>query len=179
MRESSGPSPRTCASSVARRISGWRSAIAFGLALLTTACSEPAADDQYSELPPAIVDRITRPGEGGAVHLVRIIQRGEIYEFQPNRIAIPSGDVVRFVHAGIQPESIAFDTIAATPKAAADFIRSRSLHFGVLLVEPGQAYDVSFVDAPPGVYPFVSRPHAERGMRGVVVVGGGEGQHQP
>ena len=76
---------------------------------------------------------------------------------------------MRFVLAGPQPESVAFDTAVAEGPPV-DFIRDRSLHLGVLLLEPGQTYDVSFVDAPPGTYPYVSIPHAVQGMRGVVQV---------
>jgi len=116
-----------------------------------------------------IVDRLTESGDGNAVHLVRLVQRGDQYAFEPAHFSIPSGDVLRFVLAGPQPESVAFDPGAATPEAAA-FIRERSLHLGTLLVEPGQAYDVSFRDAPVGQYPFVSVPHGLQGMKGMVEV---------
>lgn len=145
-----------------------------GLALLLCLALVGCGDRSNGDLPrvdapPAIVERISRPGDGGDVHLVRAVQRADQFRFQPDTLNIPPADVVRFVLTGPQPESIAFDAAAATP-AAADYIRERGLDLGVLLVEPGQAFDVAFVGAPAGRYPFLSLPHADRGMRGVVVV---------
>ncbi len=139
------------------------------LILLAVACTGAPPTETPVEAANDLLDRITRPGDGGAVHLVRIVQHGDSYAFDPARLAIPSGDVVRFVMAGSQPESVAFDIGQATPEAGA-FIRANSLHLGVLLVEAGQAYDVTFRGAPAGSYPFHSIPHAARGMRGLVQV---------
>jgi plastocyanin len=143
---------------------------------LIAAC-DPMADPgpiatSDPEAQPELLERITRPGDGGAVHLVRVVQRPDEYAFEPADLEIVSGDVVRFVMAGSQPESIAFDPVQASPEAA-DYIRSRMLHLGVLLTDAGQAYDVAFRDAPPGRYPFHSLPHGEQGMRGSVVIEAG------
>ena len=125
----------------------------------------PEAPAETSEL----FDRITRPGDGAAVHLVRLVQRADAYAFDPTTLTVARGDVVRFVMSGSQPESVVFDAAAASPEAAG-FIRANQLDRGVLLTEPGQAYDVSFREAPPGTYPFESLPHGPRGMRGTVTV---------
>lgn len=119
--------------------------------------------------PSEFLDRITRSADGGSVHLVRILHRPDRYQFEPARLTIVSGDLVRFVMAGSLPESIVFDPETATPEAAV-FIRDSSMHLGVLLVEPGQTHDFSFRDAPPGSYPFFSIPHSGWGMAGVVQV---------
>jgi plastocyanin len=71
--------------------------------------------------------------------------------------------------AGAQPESIAFDTAAVAPDGV-EFVLARRLQRGPLLTRPGQLYEISFRDAPPGRYPFRSVPHGSLGMRGVVVV---------
>jgi plastocyanin len=135
-------------------------------------CSDeaPALEAPPEEPRPNTLERITRPAEGGQVHLVRLVQRGDRYAFEPSEITIPPGDVVRFVMVGGQPESVAFEAARAAP-AAAEFIRSNQLDLGVLMTETGQAYDVSFQGAPTGSYPFVSLPHGSQGMRGTVVVG--------
>lgn len=126
---------------------------------------EPAADPERSEM----LDRISRPAEGGAVHLVRMVQRGDQYAFDPADLRIAQGDLVRFVMTGPQPESIVFDATDAPPEVAS-FIREAALDRGVLLTEPGQLHDVTFAGAPPGSYPFFSLPHADRGMRGRITV---------
>jgi len=89
--------------------------------------------------------------------------------FEPAEVRVRRGDVVRFVLAAPRPESVAFDT-AGLPAAAADFVRRSGLLHGPLLTRVGDVYDVSFRDAPPGRYLFLSVPHAGRGMRGAVVV---------
>lgn len=151
----------------------FRSLLFLLAGLFLAACGErspaPAATEGPPEPGPEVLERITRRPDQGAVHLVRLVQRADVYAFDPDRIAIRSGDVVRFVTSGGQPESIAFDADTAAPEAAA-FIRAHDLHLGALLTVPGEAYDVAFVDAPPGDYPFLSRPHVGHGMRGVVTV---------
>ena len=91
-----------------------RAGAVFFLAVLAGGCAgepEPTPEVQGSE----ILDRITRPTDGGAVHLVRLVQRGDAYAFDPSDIAIASGDVVRFVMTGSQPESVAFSPEGAAP----------------------------------------------------------------
>ncbi|MQA88637.1 MAG: hypothetical protein GEU90_00175 [Gemmatimonas sp.] len=129
----------------------------------------PVFEAPPEEPRPNTLERITRPVDGASFHLVRLVQRGDQYAFEPAEIVIRTGDVLRFVMVGAQPESVAFDPTRASPEVAR-FIRAHNLHFGVLLTDAGQAYDVSFLDAPPGEYPFVSLPHGSRGMHGRVVI---------
>lgn len=140
--------------------------------LVAVACgdsSAPGGSTGFGRGDDAPYEQITRPAAEGSVHLVRLVQRGDQYAFEPSDLTIPSGDVVRFVATGAQPESVAFEPGRATP-AAAEYIRARSLHLGTLLTDPGQAYDVAFTDAPAGAYPFQSIPHAQRGMRGTITI---------
>jgi plastocyanin len=141
--------------------------LAVMLLLVLWSCQEAPPVEIPGEF--ASAPQATRRPADGTVHLVRLVQRGHQYTFEPAELIVQSGDVVRFVLAGPQPESVAFDTAAATG-AAADFVRDRSLHLGVLMIEPGQVYEVSFAGAPPGSYPFFSIPHAEQGMRGSIEV---------
>jgi plastocyanin len=131
-------------------------------------CDEP---EQPSPAQPAdtLLSRIARPVEQGSAVLVRMTVEGDRYAFAPAEVTVRPGDVVRFVLTGPQPESVAFDTAGASPEAAA-FVRNRGLARGPLLTRPGQVYEASFRDAPPGRYSFFSIPHASFGMRGTVVV---------
>lgn len=146
--------------------------LALLLALLAGCDAEPFPDgSSAAATAPAesspIAEAITRPADGAQVHLIRLVQRGDTYAFDPAEIEVEQGDVVRFIATGSQPESISFERVAG---AQGDFVDASSLQRGVLLTQPGDAYDVRFADAPPGQYPFLSVPHAERGMRGVVTV---------
>lgn len=151
---------------------GLRRCLAVIILLATVACGEDLGfplQDARSPSDSELLDRITRSVDGADVHLVRLVQRGDQYAFEPSAIDLAPGDVVRFVMVGSQPESVAFDPASAAPEVAA-FIRQNSLQLGVLLTDAGQAYDVSFRDAPAGHYPFVSIPHLPHGMRGEVIV---------
>lgn len=133
-------------------------------------CDRPeSAPEAAPEGGSAILERITRPIDGGQVHLVRLVQRGDRYAFEPSDLTIAPGDVVRFVTTGTQPESVRFDSGATDPAVAA-YVREQGLDRGVLLTEPGAAHDAPFPAAPPGDYPFESIPHAARGMRGTIRV---------
>jgi plastocyanin len=133
--------------------------------LLLGGCDRVPGVDGPAEEGDDLLDRISRPA-GGQVHLVRLVDGRGDHRFDPAEIVIGPGHVVRFVMAGSVPESVAFEATGASPEAA-NYIHEHGFHRGVLLTEPGQAVDVSFADAPPGRYPFVSVP---RGVRGVVVV---------
>ncbi len=140
------------------------------LALLALgACGE--ADEPPRQVVPAdpVLSRIAAPVERGTVTLVRMSAEGDGYAFEPADVSVRPGDVVRFVLSGSQPESVAFDT-TGLPAPAVDFLRRQGLVRGPLLTRPGQVYDASFHDAPPGRYLFFSVPHASFGMRGAVVV---------
>ncbi|CAN5637981.1 hypothetical protein BH23GEM6_BH23GEM6_14420 [soil metagenome] len=118
------------------------------------------------------IDQLTSAPRRVDVHLVRLVVRGETYAFEPSEIHISAGDLVRFVLGSSQPQSVAFGVSDVSPEAE-QFVREQDLSHGELLTSPGEMYDVSFQNAPPGRYPFHSIVHAERGMRGVVVVDGG------
>lgn len=141
----------------------------LALALAVTGCAAEAPPEPSADRPSDVLDRITRGTENGDVHLVRLVQSGDRYRFDPDRIIVAPGDVVRFVMEGSQPESVVFDRVEGTPQAAT-FVRENQLHLGVLLTRAGEAYDVDFEGAPPGAYPFRSVPHAGHGMTGIVEV---------
>jgi plastocyanin len=149
----------------------WRRFFLFPLVLVAAqACEREAPAPLVAEDSiPGLFQAISRPGDGGQVHLVRLIQRGDSYAFEPAELTIPSNEVVRFVMVGAQPESVAFDTVAGSPEVLA-YIRSNGLHRGPLLTDSGQTYDVTFRDAPIGRYRIYSLPHADLGMRGSIIV---------
>jgi plastocyanin len=143
----------------------------LALALLSAACERaaPVADVAGEPAETGGLDHINRPAAGGAVHLVRLVARPDGHAFDPDRVQLRAGDVLRFVATSHQAESIAFDTLALDP-AVLDFLRERGAARGPLLTRPGQVYEVDFRDAPPGEYPFHSVRHREHGVRGVAVV---------
>jgi plastocyanin len=142
----------------------------FLLVLLVGCGRDDAPDVEPDPAAGAGTAALTAPAPGqGAVHIVRLLARGDQYAFEPAEVRIRPGDVVRFVQTDHQPEAVAFDA-AAAPAAGAEYLARKGLIRGPLLTEPGVFFDVPFVDVPPGEYPFHSVPHGRQGMQGRVVV---------
>ncbi|HET7273836.1 MAG TPA: plastocyanin/azurin family copper-binding protein [Longimicrobiaceae bacterium] len=135
--------------------------------VLALGCGDRSGSAPAVAADSTLLGRITRPAENGQVHLVRIVGRAPDYAFEPAEIRIEQGDVVRFVHTGYQPESVAFLWRQSSP-AAAEFLQTAGVTDGILLTSPGQIYDVDFDGAPPGLYQFMSTTHPA--MTGVVEV---------
>jgi plastocyanin len=153
-----------------RRI--WPGLVALLLTSLVSASCDRAQRADGDQSDDTLIDQLTSAPRGVQVHLVRLVVRGDTYAFEPSEIGISSGDLVRFVLGSAQPQSVAFG-VSDLSAEAEQFVREQDLLHGELLTSPGETYDVSFQNAPPGRYPFHSIVHAERGMRGVVVVDGG------
>lgn len=144
--------------------------IALVLAIVT-ACADPpsggAADD---DLASGGAESVAGSGEG-TVHRVTLVARLDEYSFVPAEVVVREGEVVRFVHTGHRPESVAF-VRASLPVGGEAFLGEQGALDGPLLTAPGDSFEVSFRGAPAGDYAFVSVPHRERGMRGVIRVTG-------
>jgi plastocyanin len=119
----------------------------------------------------SLLGRLTTAPRGVDVHLIRMVPSGDSFAFEPAEVRIRSGDLVRFVMVSSLPQSVSFE-LSDLSEEAAGFVREQDLQHGTLLTSSGETYDVSFRDAPPGSYRFRSVVHAERGMRGVVIVDG-------
>ena len=155
---------------------GWGCAtIGLTVAVLLVACGWDGAglaeelDAPTAGADSVILPLVAAPHGGGRAHLVRLVARGDEYAFEPAEIRVRPGDVVRFVHTGYQPESVAFDT-SRVPTGGAAALAEQGALTPPLLMEPGAVYDIDFRGAPPGSYPFFSVPHEVFGMRGRVIV---------
>jgi plastocyanin len=135
------------------------------------ACGEQGEKGAAAVPEPADTSLLARLDSGEGVHLVRLVARGAEYAFEPREIRARPGDIVRFVHTGYQPESVAFDP-EETPPGGDEFLHQAEIVRGPLLTRPGQVYDISLEGAVPGRYGFYSVPHEAYGMRGVLIVAG-------
>lgn len=137
---------------------------------LAAACADPSGGAGGGES--ASGEEVVAGAAGtreGKVHRVRVVARVGDYSFAPAEVVVRDGEVVRFVHTGYQPESVAFER-ASLPVGGEAFLREQHALDGPLLTAPGDSFAVSFRGAPAGDYAFVSVPHGARGMRGVIRV---------
>src|SRR5688572_19040722 len=101
---------------------------------------------------------------------VTIHDDGGKFRFEPAEISVRRGDVVRFsLGSATMPHNVEF--VRNSAPDGADLGKTWS---GPYLQKPGDTYEVpidgSFID---GTYGFVCTPHAALGMKGTLVVDGG------
>jgi manganese oxidase len=114
------------------------------------------------------------PGEPQVAFEARVIEvamrdDGGEMRFDPARVEVRRGDVVRFVQEGVMPHNVFF--VRNNSPAGVELGDTWS---GPFLNRKGETYDVviddRFID---GEYEYVCAPHIPNGMKGVIVVNGG------
>ena len=110
----------------------------------------------------------------GATHEVKMIGDDKGYRFEPANLTIKSGDAVKFVMVSNGPHNVVFDpgAIPAGSKAQLDANMDAKMSelSGPLLINPNEAYIVSFGGVKPGQYAFHCAPHLAMNMKGVITV---------
>ncbi|HEX2190060.1 MAG TPA: plastocyanin/azurin family copper-binding protein [Longimicrobiaceae bacterium] len=123
---------------------------------------------------PAASGAAAEPPPRAETHVVKMVQEGSAYRFQPASLTVRAGDRVRFVMVSGGPHNVAFDAEripdAAERALSAGMPDRISPLAGAILTEAGASYTVSFDGVPPGSYPFFCMPHVSMGMRGTVTV---------
>lgn len=135
------------------------------LLLGAVSCGHPPDDDPDAELKEALgleadeeLYRIVLGGRGRSEHLV------------PPRLEVPRDAIVAMVTVDRRVHTISFLPDSLSPEAEA-FLRETNQMQSPPLLEQGSRFVVSFRDAPPGRYPFVSESHGGSAS-GVIVIGG-------
>jgi len=113
------------------------------------------------------------PATGDTV-TVKMVGDDKGYRFEPNAITIKSGQPVKFVMVSGGPHNVSFDpaTVPADSKDQlnANMVGQMGELSGPLLMNPNEAYVVSFGGVKPGLYPFHCTPHLAMGMKGTITV---------
>jgi len=113
------------------------------------------------------------PGTGDTV-TVNMVGDDKGYRFEPANITVKSGQPVKFVMISGGPHNVAFDpaTVPADSKDQlnANMVGQLSELSSPLLMNPNEAYVISFGGVKPGSYPFHCTPHLAMGMKGTVTV---------
>jgi len=160
-----------------------------GLALiasvaLVAACGggeKPAATDTTKAPTPAPAPGAAAPAGAvapiaatGDTVTVKMVGDDKGYRFEPAAITIKSGQPVKFVMVSGGPHNVAFDptTVPADSKDQlnANMVGQMSELSSPLLMNPNEAYVVSFGGVKPGTYPFHCTPHLAMGMKGTITV---------
>lgn len=155
--------------------------LAAGLALLAVACGgEKKAEEQTTTATPPAAQPAApaaAPTAGGTTHEVKMLLDGTTYKYDPAKLTIKSGDVIKFTvvsggahNVQFYPDSIpanvpaAIKALAVAPPEKGGGISSESMK------TEGESFELSFAGAPAGSYKFFCAPHHALGMVGEVTV---------
>jgi plastocyanin len=110
----------------------------------------------------------------GTTHEVKMIGDATGYKFDPANVTVKSGDAVKYIMVSGGPHNVSFQNVAdATVKAQLD-ANMPGQHMGELsspmVMQPNEAYVVSFAKIPAGKYDYICVPHAAMNMKGTVTV---------
>jgi plastocyanin len=139
-----------------------------------TAATAAPAPTPGAAAPTAAAGAVAKIAATGATHEVKMIGDDKGYRFDPANLTIKSGDAVKFVMVSGGPHNVAFDptTVPADSKAQlnANMDQQMSELSSPLLLNPNEAYTISFGGIKPGQYPFHCTPHLAMNMKGVITV---------
>jgi len=110
----------------------------------------------------------------GATHEVKMIGDATGYKFEPANLTIKAGDAVKFIMVSGGPHNVAFPNITnAAAKAQIDANmpgQKMGEAASPMLMQPNEAYTISFANVPPGTYDYNCMPHAAMNMKGTITV---------
>ncbi len=110
----------------------------------------------------------------GKTHEVKMIGDASGYRFEPVALTIKAGDAVKWIMVSGGPHNVAFLNVTnVTAKAQID-ANMAGQKMGELssamLMQPNEAYTVSFANVPAGTYDYQCTPHAAMNMKGSITV---------
>jgi plastocyanin len=141
----------------------------------TPAATTPAAT-------PATTPAATTPAAGavapapatGATKEVKMIGDASGYKFDPANITVKQGDAIKFIMVSGGPHNVTFLNVtdpAAKTQLDANMPGAKMGELmSPMVMQPNEAYTISFAKVPPGKYDFTCTPHAAMNMKGSVTV---------
>jgi plastocyanin len=142
-------------------------------AATTPAATTPAAATPATPATPAAGAVAPAPATG-ATKEVKMIGDASGYRFEPANFTIKQGDAVKFVMSSGGPHNVTFQGVADPAAKAQLDANMPGAKMGELmspmLMQPNEAYTVSFAKVPAGKYDYICTPHAAMNMKGSITV---------
>ena len=167
----------------------------YGIAVLAGAAvlgacggeKQPVADTTASTTGAATSTATTTPEAGapaagavaaapatGTTHEVKMIGDAKGYRFEPADLTIKQGDAIKFIMVSGGPHNVAFLNLTDPTTKAQLNANMPGQHMAEdsspLLMNPNEAYTISFAKIPAGKYAYDCTPHAAMGMKGTITV---------
>lgn len=135
----------------------------------TPAAASPAVDSTAPASGTVAAAPIT-----GQTHEIKMVGDEKGYRFEPSTLTIKQGDGVKFVMVSGGPHNVTFDpdSMPAAGKAqlTANMPQQISELSSPMMMNPNEAYTISFGKVPAGTYSFHCTPHLAMGMKGTITV---------
>ncbi len=142
-------------------------------AATTTPSTDSAAAATATPAAPAAGAVAAAPATG-QTHEVKMIGDATGYKFDPANITVKQGDAVKFVMTSGGPHNVTFQNVtdpAAKAQLDANMPGQKMGELaGPMVMQPNEAYVISFAKVPPGKYDFICTPHAAMNMKGSITV---------
>jgi plastocyanin len=110
----------------------------------------------------------------GTTHEVKMIGDAKGYRFEPADLTIKQGDAVKFIMVSGGPHNVAFLNLTDPTTKAQINANMPGQHMAEdsspLLMQPNEAYTISFAKIPAGKYDYDCTPHAAMGMKGSITI---------
>ena len=134
----------------------------------------PAAAAPATTTPAPAGGAATAAAITGTTHEVKMIGDATGYKFVPADLTVKQGDAVKFVMVSGGPHNVTFQNVTdAAAKAQLDANmpgQKMGELAGPMVMQPNEAYIVSFAKVPAGKYDFICTPHAAMNMKGSITV---------
>jgi plastocyanin len=122
---------------------------------------------------PAAGAAAAAPATGKTVE-VKMIGDATGYKFDPANVTVKQGDAVKFIMVSGGPHNVTFQNVTdAAAKAQLDANmpgQKMGELAGPMVMQPNEAYVVSFAKVPAGKYDYICTPHAAMNMKGTITV---------
>jgi len=151
---------------------GEKQPVADTTAATTSAATTPAATTPEAGAPAA--GAVAAAPATGTTHEVKMIGDAKGYRFEPADLTIKQGDAVKFIMVSGGPHNVAFLNLTDPTTKAQLNANMPGQHMAEdsspLLMNPNEAYTISFGKIPAGKYDYDCTPHAAMGMKGSITV---------
>jgi plastocyanin len=140
-----------------------------------TSTPAPAAATPSTGAAPAPAAGAATPAPiTGTTHEVKMYGDAKGYRFEPATLTIKSGDGVKYTLVDGGPHNVAFQNVTDPAVKAQLDANMPGQHMGELsspmVMQPNEAYTVSFGKIPAGKYDYICVPHAAMNMKGSITV---------
>ena len=140
----------------------------------TDTAADVATDTMAAATTPTPAATGTAAPITGTTHEVKMVGDEKGYRFEPADLTIKAGDGIKFIMVSGGPHNAAFDpaTIPADVKGqlSANMPNQMAELSGPLMMNPNEAYTISFANVKAGKYEYHCTPHLAMGMKGTITV---------